>query len=113
MNTMLRWSPTRQFHYDVDDLSERFFGGATDGTTRGWAPRPELRAGGDGGSEGRMNRPAAPEAMTVSTGMCLSLRQNDAQRRFIPFSLQAVLEVNHPRAHLSVKRARYPTSTRL
>jgi len=34
MNTMLRWSPTRQFHFhpDVNDLSERFFGGATDET---------------------------------------------------------------------------------
>jgi HSP20 family protein len=31
MNTMLRWSPTRQFHihHDVDDLAERYFGGAT------------------------------------------------------------------------------------
>ena len=40
MNTMLRWSPTRQFHYDVDDLSERFFGGATDGAAqRPWRRR--------------------------------------------------------------------------
>ena len=30
MNTMLRWSPTRQFHFhhDADDLFERFVGGA-------------------------------------------------------------------------------------
>ena len=30
MNTMLRWSPTRQFHFhhDVDDLLERLVGGA-------------------------------------------------------------------------------------
>src|SRR5438046_10290475 len=44
MNTMLRWSPTRQFHYDVDDLSERFFGGATDGDAqRPWLPAAEGR----------------------------------------------------------------------
>ena len=44
MNTMLRWSPTRQFHYDVDDLSERFFGGATDGAAqRPWLPAAEGR----------------------------------------------------------------------
>jgi HSP20 family protein len=32
MTTMLRWSPTRQFHFhhDGDDLFQRFFGGATD-----------------------------------------------------------------------------------
>lgn len=31
MNSMLRWSPTRQFHFhhDVDDLLPRFFDGAT------------------------------------------------------------------------------------
>ncbi len=28
MSTMLRWSPTRQFHFhhDADDMFERFFG---------------------------------------------------------------------------------------
>lgn len=32
MNTMLRWSPTRQFHFhhDVDDLMERLVGGGAD-----------------------------------------------------------------------------------
>src|SRR5947208_15951009 len=44
MNTMLRWSPTRQFHYDVDDLSERFSGGATGGAAqRPWLPAAEGR----------------------------------------------------------------------
>jgi len=47
MNTMLRWSPTRQFHFhhDVDDLSERFFGGATDGAAQRplWLPAAEGR----------------------------------------------------------------------
>jgi HSP20 family protein len=47
MNTMLRWSPTRQFHlhHDVDDLSERFFGGATDEAAQrpSWLPAAEGR----------------------------------------------------------------------
>src|SRR5207247_777709 len=47
MNTMLRWSPTRQFHFhpDVNDLSERFFGGATDETAQraSWLPAAEGR----------------------------------------------------------------------
>ena len=47
MNTMLHWSPTRQFHFhhDVDDLSERFFGGATDGAAQRplWLPAAEGR----------------------------------------------------------------------
>jgi HSP20 family protein len=47
MNTMLRWSPTRQFHFhhDVDDLPERFFGGATDEVAQrpSWAPAAEGR----------------------------------------------------------------------
>src|SRR5207248_11227133 len=47
MNTMLHWSPTRQFHFhhDVDDLSERFFGGATDGAAQRplWPPAAEGR----------------------------------------------------------------------
>jgi HSP20 family protein len=46
MNTMLRWSPTRQFHFhhDVDDLSERFFGGATDeAALQSWLPAAEGR----------------------------------------------------------------------
>src|SRR3970040_1216850 len=47
MNTMLRWSPTRQFHFhrDVDDLSERFFGGATDEVVQrqSWLPAAEGR----------------------------------------------------------------------
>src|SRR5437899_7428174 len=47
MNTMLRWSPTRQFHFhpDVEDLSERFFGGATDETAQrtSWLPAAEGR----------------------------------------------------------------------
>src|SRR5438093_12243245 len=47
MNTMLRWSPTRQFHFhhDVDDLSERFFGGATDEAAQrpSWLPAAEGR----------------------------------------------------------------------
>ena len=47
MNTMLRWSPIRQFHYhyDVDDRSERFFDGATDEAARrpSWLPAAEGR----------------------------------------------------------------------
>src|SRR5436309_3331162 len=47
MNTMLRWSPTRQFHFhpDVNDLSERFFGGATEETAHlaSWLPAAEGR----------------------------------------------------------------------
>src|SRR2546429_9576541 len=47
MNTMLRWSPTRQFHFhhDVDDLSERFSGGATDEAAQrpSWLPAAEGR----------------------------------------------------------------------
>jgi HSP20 family protein len=47
MNTMLRWSPTRQFHFhhDVDDLSDRFFGGITDEGARrpSWLPAAEGR----------------------------------------------------------------------
>src|SRR5437867_13059253 len=36
MNTMLRWSPARKFHFhhDVDDLSLRFFDGVTDETVQ-------------------------------------------------------------------------------
>ena len=46
MNTMLRWSPARQFHFhhDVDDLLERFVGGATDEAAqraRSWLPVAE------------------------------------------------------------------------
>ena len=46
MNTMLRWSPTRQFHFhhDVDDLLERLVGGVTDEATqpaRSWLPAAE------------------------------------------------------------------------
>jgi HSP20 family protein len=48
MSTMLRWSPTRQFHFhrDLDDLFPRFFGGATDGVTQpapSWLPAVEGR----------------------------------------------------------------------
>src|SRR3989338_4317382 len=47
MNTMLRWSPTRQFHFhhDVDDLSEMFFGGVTDEAAQhpSWLPAAEGR----------------------------------------------------------------------
>jgi len=45
MNTMLRWSPTRQFHFHADDLFEGFFGGATDGAAqrRSWLPAAEGR----------------------------------------------------------------------
>ena len=47
MNTMLRWSPTRQFHFhhDVDDLMERLAGGGvTDEAAqraRSWLPAAE------------------------------------------------------------------------
>lgn len=46
MNTMLRWSPTRQFHFhrDDDDLLERLVGGVTDEATqraRSWLPAAE------------------------------------------------------------------------
>ena len=48
MNTMLRWSPTRQFHFhhDVDELAERFFGGrATEEAAQrqSWVPAAEGR----------------------------------------------------------------------
>ena len=45
MNTMLRWSPTRQFHFHVDDLFEGFFGGATDEAAQrpSWLPAAEGR----------------------------------------------------------------------
>jgi len=46
MNTMLRWSPTRQFHFhhDVDDVLERLVGGGTDEAAqraRTWLPAAE------------------------------------------------------------------------
>jgi len=46
MNTMLRWSPTRQFHFhhDTDNLFEGFFGDATDEAQRpSWLPAAEGR----------------------------------------------------------------------
>jgi HSP20 family protein len=47
MNTMLRWSPTQQFHFhhNVDSLSERLFGGATDEVAQrpSWLPAAEGR----------------------------------------------------------------------
>ncbi len=47
MNTMLRWSPTRQFHFHhgVDNLFERFFGDATDEAAQrqAWRPTAEGR----------------------------------------------------------------------
>jgi HSP20 family protein len=46
MNTMLRWSPTRQFHFhDIADGSERFFSGATDAAAQlpSWLPAAEGR----------------------------------------------------------------------
>jgi HSP20 family protein len=47
MNTMLRWSPTRQFHLhnDINNLSERFFAGATDEAAQppSWLPAAEGR----------------------------------------------------------------------
>jgi HSP20 family protein len=45
MNTMLRWSPTRQFHFHVDDLFEGFFGGAPDEAAQrsSWLPAAEGR----------------------------------------------------------------------
>ncbi len=45
MNTMLRWSPTRQFHFHVDDLFERFSGGATAEAVQrpSWLPAAEGR----------------------------------------------------------------------
>ena len=47
MSTMLRWSPTRQFHFhhDADDMFERFFGGATDEAPQrpSWLPAAEGR----------------------------------------------------------------------
>src|SRR5688500_6983167 len=46
MNTMLRWSPTRQFHFhhDVDGLLERLVGGGTEEAAqraRPWLPAAE------------------------------------------------------------------------
>ena len=47
MNTMLRWSPTRQFHFhqDAEDVFEGFFGGATDEADQrpSWRPAAEGR----------------------------------------------------------------------
>ena len=48
MNTMLRWSPARKFHFhqDVDDLSLRFVDGVTDETVQrpaSWLPAAEGR----------------------------------------------------------------------
>ena len=47
MSTMLRWSPTRQFHFhhDVDELSERYFNGATEeiAQRQSWLPAAEGR----------------------------------------------------------------------
>jgi HSP20 family protein len=46
MNTMLRWSPSRQFHFhhDVDDALQRLVGGPTDEAAqrvRSWLPAAE------------------------------------------------------------------------
>jgi HSP20 family protein len=47
MNSMLRWSPTRQFHFhhDEDTLFDRFLGRATDEADQGssWLPAAEGR----------------------------------------------------------------------
>jgi HSP20 family protein len=47
MNTMLRWSPTRQFHFHqaAENLFERFVGGATDEAAQrsSWLPAAEGR----------------------------------------------------------------------
>lgn len=47
MNTMLHWSPTRQFHFhqDGEDVFESFFGGATDEADQrpSWRPAAEGR----------------------------------------------------------------------
>jgi HSP20 family protein len=46
MTTMLRWSPTRRFHFhqDADDLFARFFGNATEAAQRpSWLPAVEGR----------------------------------------------------------------------
>ena len=48
MNTMLRWSPARNFHFhqDADDLSLRFVDGVTDETVQrpaSWLPAAEGR----------------------------------------------------------------------
>src|SRR5205809_559860 len=45
MNTMLRWSPARQFHYHVDDLFEGFLDGATGEAAQrsSWLPAAEGR----------------------------------------------------------------------
>src|ERR1700756_5602452 len=49
MNSMLRWSPTRKFHFhhhDVDDLFLRFVDGVTDETVQrpaSWLPAAEGR----------------------------------------------------------------------
>jgi len=45
MNTMLRWSPTRQFHFhpDTDNLFERFFGATDEAQRLSWLPAAEGR----------------------------------------------------------------------
>src|SRR4030095_17254548 len=61
MNTMLRWSPTRQFHFhhDVDDLLLRFADGVTDEAVQrpaSWLPAAE--GGIEGGTDVLQLRPA-------------------------------------------------------
>ena len=45
MNAMLRWSPTRQFHFhqDIDELFDRFIGATDEATqpSRSWLPTAE------------------------------------------------------------------------
>ena len=45
MNSMLRWSPTHQFHFHNDDVFERFFGSDTDEAAQrpSWRPAAEGR----------------------------------------------------------------------
>src|SRR2546425_12717088 len=48
MTTMLRWSPTQQFHFhhDIDGLFQGFFDGATDEAAQrapSWLPAAEAR----------------------------------------------------------------------
>ncbi len=48
MNAMLRWSPTRQFHFhnEIDEMFPRFFDGATDEAAQpaaSWLPAAEGR----------------------------------------------------------------------
>src|SRR5207249_4771723 len=114
MNTMLRWSPTRQFHYDVDDLSERFFGGATDGAAqRPWLPAAEARTE-DGTYVIQLALPGV-DSKDVQVSLMdnvLTVKRERKADHDTAAAHAVQLRVDGPCAHPSVPRARHPASTR-